>query len=247
LRAVAAACDISASGARKAVLAQGCKLRSLSDSRRIDIAGDRHGRLVAISPLLPYEGVWKWKCDCGRIVEKKMALVRHGVVRSCGCLASDETRKRNLERNYDYFDDSLAAKLLGCFRKEGQGALFYIHALARHRGYYKPGVDSRGDRASRDKEYGAAALLLFFEDRFDAWLLERGVLKATADFRKCPKRIWHAKWSGKSELRRMRKSDIVAISLDLAAQLSSLGRWRFAAVNVATSEAERRACLALSD
>lgn len=63
---------------------------------KLDIAGQRFGRLVAVEfhsrkPSMTY---WLCQCDCGK--QKAIALnqLRSGKTRSCGCLAIEEKRKR---------------------------------------------------------------------------------------------------------------------------------------------------------
>lgn len=56
---------------------------------RLDVTGQRFGRLTALS----YEGwngahktLWSFKCDCGAVIIRRLATVRRGDVKSCGCL-----------------------------------------------------------------------------------------------------------------------------------------------------------------
>ena len=59
------------------------------DSRFRDVTGVRFGSLTA----LEYTGrvdhgsaVWKFRCDCGRVVDFRLARVQESSSRSCGCL-----------------------------------------------------------------------------------------------------------------------------------------------------------------
>jgi hypothetical protein len=61
------------------------------------IEGERHGRLV----FLEYLGVdneahsiARFRCDCGVVCVKRMAQVRWGNARSCGCLGREAKRRR---------------------------------------------------------------------------------------------------------------------------------------------------------
>lgn len=68
-------------------------------ARRIDLTGQRFGRLTVIEyDHAEHDGAhWLCKCDCG--TEKVIAgyLLRNGATKSCGCLKSDASRA-NLEK-----------------------------------------------------------------------------------------------------------------------------------------------------
>lgn len=63
-------------------------------ARRIDLTGQRFGRLTVIEyDHAEHDGAhWLCKCDCG--TEKVIAgyLLRNGATKSCGCLKSDASR-----------------------------------------------------------------------------------------------------------------------------------------------------------
>ena len=67
-----------------------------------DITGERFGRLTALrrdGVGLCWKAKWICRCDCGRQVSVfKCNLVR-GNTRSCGCLRSEVTTKRNLSKH----------------------------------------------------------------------------------------------------------------------------------------------------
>jgi hypothetical protein len=58
--------------------------------------GQRYGRLVVLKRLRHGGGhvVWEAQCDCGNTHEARGDTLRHGVVRSCGCLAREESAAR---------------------------------------------------------------------------------------------------------------------------------------------------------
>lgn len=64
--------------------------------KRIDLTGQRFGRLTVIQyDHAEHDGAhWLCKCDCG--TEKVIAgyLLRNGGTKSCGCLKSDESREK---------------------------------------------------------------------------------------------------------------------------------------------------------
>mgnify|MGYP000409137109 CR=1 FL=1 len=69
-------------------------------SQFIDIAGERFGRLVAISPVKAGEGVkWLCKCDCGGETITTASKLRSGHTKSCGCFQREQT---SLATSKDY-------------------------------------------------------------------------------------------------------------------------------------------------
>lgn len=64
-------------------------------ARRIDLSGQRFGRLTAVTPL-PANGTngtpWECRCDCGTLTVVPSGRLRTGRTRSCGCLWRDALR-----------------------------------------------------------------------------------------------------------------------------------------------------------
>lgn len=62
-------------------------------ARRIDIAGQRFGRLVALgySPSIGTRSRWIFRCDCGTLRQINQSNVIRGLTVSCGC-RMQETR-----------------------------------------------------------------------------------------------------------------------------------------------------------
>lgn len=99
----------------------GCLNKEINAERcrqtRIDITGQRFGKLVALSPI--YSGnkdkhtKWLCKCDCGNTLEVDLGNLRQGLSQSCGCTQSKEEEKiiklltqNNIEFIYQYkFND----------------------------------------------------------------------------------------------------------------------------------------------
>jgi hypothetical protein len=65
-------------------------------SVRVDITGQRFGRLSVIAPV---EGThplrWLCRCDCGKTVKPFGRNLRGGLTQSCGCLSADKASVRN--------------------------------------------------------------------------------------------------------------------------------------------------------
>ena len=74
----------------------GCYAREIASEiakkKRIDITGQRYGKLVALYPI--YSGEhdkhtkWHCRCDCGNEVDIDMGNLRQGFSKSCGCTQS---------------------------------------------------------------------------------------------------------------------------------------------------------------
>lgn len=65
-------------------------------NHRSDIAGHRFGRLTAIEPVSKTkkgEFIWRCLCDCGQETNVALNNLKHGQVRSCGCLAKEQASK----------------------------------------------------------------------------------------------------------------------------------------------------------
>lgn len=81
----------------------------MSKGQFLNISGEKYNRLTAINRIgLDHRkrSIWEFKCDCGTLVQKPMALVRYGHINSCGCL--------KIEQNYlnlcSSLEDNKAAK-----------------------------------------------------------------------------------------------------------------------------------------
>lgn len=66
--------------------------------RRIDLTGQRYGRLTVIGEEKNRrkKTVWKCRCDCGNIVDIMTTNLRRGLTLSCGCLQKERTRQSKL-------------------------------------------------------------------------------------------------------------------------------------------------------
>lgn len=65
---------------------------------RLDLTGQRFGRLVAVQDVGARRSfrVWRFQCDCGAEVDRTTADVRTGKTSSCGCLQRDLSSERKL-------------------------------------------------------------------------------------------------------------------------------------------------------
>lgn len=63
-----------------------------------DITGQRFGRLTALS-VSHKQGAytfWLCRCDCGNTKAVRISSLMNGSTKSCGCILSEQLRKRNL-------------------------------------------------------------------------------------------------------------------------------------------------------
>ena len=70
--------------------------------KKIDITGERYGRLVVIRELSKNsigETMWLCQCDCGRLIILRGSSLRSGNTRSCGCLKGESLKTRGITHN----------------------------------------------------------------------------------------------------------------------------------------------------
>lgn len=82
----------------------GCLTKLNNQHLKINITGQKFGRLTAIKEIGKIKGVIKWlcQCECGTLKELRVAVLRNGTVRSCGCLNKDKVIERNTTHNMTY-------------------------------------------------------------------------------------------------------------------------------------------------
>ena len=74
---------------------------------KIDLTGQRFGRLTAIIPTEKRRGrcvIWLCRCDCGNLTEVSLDDLRREHTKSCGCLHREISQKRsgNLSHLYKH-------------------------------------------------------------------------------------------------------------------------------------------------
>ena len=66
-------------------------------SKKIDLKGQRFGRLVVIEQDLTSKRTkWICKCDCGNTKSVQATHLRSGVTQSCGCYHKEKAREANI-------------------------------------------------------------------------------------------------------------------------------------------------------
>jgi hypothetical protein len=83
---------------------------------KIDVTGERYGRLVAIRRVGPVGGktFWLFRCDCGSLYECRLENVRHSHTRSCGCQKAEGIAARSLKHGHQ--TDRKESRTLKCYR-----------------------------------------------------------------------------------------------------------------------------------
>jgi hypothetical protein len=80
--------------------------RLFAESLRVNIQGQRFGRLVALRYVRQRgknsKAIWCFMCDCGAIVEYLADNVMQGNTSSCGCLGQESRIKHDLSMTLEY-------------------------------------------------------------------------------------------------------------------------------------------------
>lgn len=105
---------------RNSVNSCGCmRYKKISDSSRIDLEGQRYGRLTVVK-WIPFDerknkrNLWLCKCDCGNYIETNTGKLKTGHTQSCGCLKDENKNKiGDLNKKYAHFGDK---KLYGVYK-----------------------------------------------------------------------------------------------------------------------------------
>ena len=81
--------------------------------RKIDITGQKFGKLTAIAPCQDKKGYWTFKCDCGRYVEMRKNSVMSGHALSCGC----SRKKKHSDKTWEDFISAVSKLYTLCVAK----------------------------------------------------------------------------------------------------------------------------------
>lgn len=107
-------CDVQAghlkSGHTKSC---GCYRREASRSRKLDLTGQRFGRLLVLCQLPEKKGkeaLWECRCDCGNTCICQTDNLRRGTTRSCGCF-QEEQRRENMKTAIHFVDGTCVERI----------------------------------------------------------------------------------------------------------------------------------------
>lgn len=109
----------------------GCYRRDIMRSKRVDLTGERYGRLLIQGPVRAEDGTirgWKCLCDCGNVCVCQKGNLRSGITKSCGCL-QEEQRKKNMEKAIHFVEGTCVERIAS--RKT------FASNTTGHRGVYR--------------------------------------------------------------------------------------------------------------
>ena len=111
----------------------GCRRRIRLQEKRLDLTGQRYGRLVVLGPASTsrpdrMSDYWLCQCDCGKQCVCRKENLRSGVTRSCGCL-QEEQRKANMKKAI-HFTEGTCVERIACRRT-------FSNNTSGHRGVYR--------------------------------------------------------------------------------------------------------------
>lgn len=86
----------SASLTRGLTKSCGCLATEINKKRRVDLVGQRFGRLIVTAPAPNQK--WVCKCDCGNTITTYTANLTMGRTQSCGCLRTERIAALEKER-----------------------------------------------------------------------------------------------------------------------------------------------------
>lgn len=125
----------------------GCLRSRRQSRRRLDLTGDRYGRLEVLGPMRensPFydmvkdgeytekgdalsSDLWICRCDCGKICVCQKEGLRSGTTQSCGCLRNEQSRK-NMRKAIHFADNTCVERIAS--RKT------FSNNTSGHRGVY---------------------------------------------------------------------------------------------------------------
>ena len=87
----------------------GCWNKERSGKQRIDLLGQRFGRLLVVSN--PSTSTWECDCDCGKRTVRTTAQLRESHVKSCGCLYQVKAAERRRDISGQRFGKLVAIRI----------------------------------------------------------------------------------------------------------------------------------------
>lgn len=90
--------------------------------KRVELAGKRFGRLVALEKVGAGNTIarWKCRCDCGADCEVRAANLVNGHTQSCGCLQRERTSETKTVHGHYHGPDGKRSKLYGVWNQMKQ-------------------------------------------------------------------------------------------------------------------------------
>ena len=81
-------------------------------ARRIDLTGQRFGRLTVIGRSEEKRSYWNCRCDCGNEKDVRSDNLKSGYISSCGCYHSDKIKEKWQDEEYRQMQSELSSKKL---------------------------------------------------------------------------------------------------------------------------------------
>lgn len=93
----------------------GCYRREKPVERRLDLTGQRYGRLLVLEPAKERRTgssilYWRCECDCGNICVVHKESLRAGMTKSCGCLQMEQ-RKANMAKAIHFVEGTCLERI----------------------------------------------------------------------------------------------------------------------------------------
>jgi hypothetical protein len=130
------------------------KASERSRKKRIDLTGQRFGKLIALYPI--YSGEcdihtkWHCKCDCGNECEIDLGNLRSGKSQSCGCTISKQEEniikilyKENIKFTYQIIFSNLSNKRFDFYIENNDKNYIIEFDGSQHFKYTNSGWDTR--------------------------------------------------------------------------------------------------------
>ncbi|MDL2325331.1 hypothetical protein LJC61_09375 [Ruminococcaceae bacterium OttesenSCG-928-A16] len=167
----------------------GCKRRVA-----IDITGQKYGRLEAIQPTNKRSSngsvIWICRCECGKEKHASINELKHGLIKSCGCLIVDLGRKRVKEMNtknkqFNTNIGMLTNKNLRADNTSGVTGVYYNNnkqkwaaGITLQGKYYFLGFYDDIAEATRARKLGEELIFGEFLEWYDEWIKDQDKTKA---------------------------------------------------------------------
>ncbi|MCD8195999.1 MAG: hypothetical protein LUE24_02295 [Lachnospiraceae bacterium] len=127
----------------------GCYRREVPKGKRLDLTGQRYGRLLVLGPVPSKDGeadyiYWDCLCDCGNRCICHKENLRGGNTQSCGCLR-EEQRKENMRKNIHFVDGTCIEKI-ACQKENAANTSGHRGVYRRENGKWRASIEFRGKR-----------------------------------------------------------------------------------------------------
>ena len=122
----------------------GCYRTEKPRERRLDLTGQRYGRLTVLGPAGESAGgqYWDCLCDCGKRCSCHKERLRSGLTKSCGCL-QDEQRRKNMA-DAIHFVEGTCLERITCSKKASNNTSGFRGVYRRENGRWRAAIGFQG-------------------------------------------------------------------------------------------------------